>query len=254
MEQKIGHSTITVEETASTNRYVSDLLTSGATMEHGAVVRAITQTAGKGLQQNRWESAPAQNLTFSVFLKPDSLPANRQFLLSQAVSTGIRTFLSDCLTPAENCSIKIKWPNDIFVNNRKICGILIENTILGSAVIDSIVGIGLNVNQIQFSADIPNPTSLRMITGQQYALPELFNALLYSIDKYCNMLANGEWDELNSEYLMHLYKLQEENTFVDCQHEYTGKIVNITENGQLAVLDIQNNRQYRYNFKEVSYH
>ncbi|MCF0173541.1 MAG: biotin--[acetyl-CoA-carboxylase] ligase, partial [Bacteroidales bacterium] len=137
---------------------------------------AIEQTAGKGQRGNRWESAPGENLTFSTMLKPRGFAAERAWLISQSVSLGICDFLH-----IKGLEAKIKWPNDIYVEDRKICGILIENSISGTLLSSSIVGIGLNVNQLSFSEDIPNPISMAMVTGQRYDIKSEIVTLLESV-------------------------------------------------------------------------
>lgn len=138
------------------------------------LVSADEQTAGKGMGNNGWESESRQNLTFSVALDVSFLPAQRQFLLSEAVPLGIIEVL-DTILPSEKWSIK--WPNDIFYENRKLAGILINSTIKANMMDASIVGIGLNVNQMQFQDWPTHPISLKMITGEDYDLRPLLEQI-----------------------------------------------------------------------------
>ena len=138
------------------------------------LVSADEQTAGKGMGSNGWESEARQNLTFSVALDVSFLPAQRQFLLSEAVPLGIIEVL-DTILPSEKWSIK--WPNDIFYENRKLAGILINSTIKANMMDVSIVGIGLNVNQMQFQDWPTHPISLKMITGEDYDLRPLLEQI-----------------------------------------------------------------------------
>ena len=133
-------------------------------------VSADEQTAGKGMGSNGWESEPGKNLTFSLALDVGFLPAERQFLLSEAVALGLVETL-DAVLPAE--TLHIKWPNDIYFENRKLAGILINSTIKANKMDVSIIGIGLNVNQMQFKDWPTHPISLRLITGKEYALQPL---------------------------------------------------------------------------------
>lgn len=142
------------------------------------VVSAGEQTAGKGMGSNSWESEAGQNLTFSVALDTSFLPAERQFLLSEAVPLGIIEVL-DTLLPAEK--LFIKWPNDLYYVNRKIGGILINSTIKASKMDVSIIGIGLNVNQMQFRDWPTLPISLKMITGKSYDLEPLLEQMAESV-------------------------------------------------------------------------
>lgn len=125
----------------------------------GCVWIADFQTAGRGQRGNSWESRNGENLTFSILFKPEFLPPHRQFLISQVCALGTYRYLTDKGMPA-----KIKWPNDIYIGNKKICGMLIENSIADDKLSVSIAGIGLNLNQTHFASDAPNPTSLLMET------------------------------------------------------------------------------------------
>ena len=134
------------------------------------------QTAGKGQRGNGWESAKAENLLFSILFKPSDILAENQFIISQAVTLGIVEYVR-----SKGITAKIKWPNDIYVNDRKICGILIENSVNGNNLVSSIVGIGFNLNQLTFSPDIPNPVSLSTLTDVRYDLKEELLSLLHFI-------------------------------------------------------------------------
>ena len=155
--------------------------------EANIAVVAEYQTAGRGCGSNTWESERGKNLTFSVLLHPTEIPADCQFRISEAVSVAICETLERCfrpLSPADSSpnlgeqEISIKWPNDIYVGDRKICGILIENQLRGRLISDSIVGIGLNVNQMEFRSDAPNPVSLAQLTGHEEDREALLQAFL----------------------------------------------------------------------------
>ena len=148
---------IELEETASTNSW---LAARARESSEGLTVLCRRQTAGRGQRGNSWESEPGKNITMSLLLKPAELHPSRQFLVSQAVSVAIVTVLSRYLPGHEVC---IKWPNDIYVSDRKICGILTQ-----SGINHCIVGMGINVNQTRFFSDAPNPVSMTMLTGREY--------------------------------------------------------------------------------------
>lgn len=158
---------IELEETASTNSYLAAIARESA---EGLAVTCRRQTAGRGQRGNSWEAEPGCNITMSLLLRPVGLHPSRQFLISQAVSIAVVSVLSRHL-PGEN--VRIKWPNDIYVGDRKICGILIENTITSTNISHCIVGLGINVNQRIFRSDAPNPVSLSMLTGLDYDLRTL---------------------------------------------------------------------------------
>ncbi|MDE6860269.1 MAG: biotin--[acetyl-CoA-carboxylase] ligase [Duncaniella sp.] len=155
----------------STNSVLAGM---AAESPHGTVVSAFEQTAGRGQRGNSWEAAPGKNITMSILLRPEYIRPSGQFVISQAVSVAIVDFLRRYL-PDE--AVAVKWPNDIYVGDRKICGILIENTLAGSRLEYSIVGIGLNVNQTHFLSDAPNPCSIANFTGLKYPVDALVKEL-----------------------------------------------------------------------------
>lgn len=165
----IGEKQVNLTEVNSTNAFMKQLVQNSDNKTEGLVVNTINQTSGRGQQGNRWESEKGKNLTFSVYLRPNTLIQN-QFIISKVVSLGIIDFLLDMgLTNAE-----IKWPNDIYCGKHKIAGILIENTVKGNKVCSSVVGIGLNVNQINFNSG-NNPTSVTKELGVEQNLDALLN-------------------------------------------------------------------------------
>lgn len=144
-------------------------------LPHATFVSAREQTAGRGQRGNSWEAEPGMNLTFSVMLRPQAIAPDRQFAISRAVSLAIVDTLRRHLP--DPGVIAVKWPNDIYVNDMKICGILIENALSSERIIRCIAGIGLNVNQRRFLSDAPNPVSMAMITGRSFSLGQLLREL-----------------------------------------------------------------------------
>ncbi|MCM1519197.1 MAG: biotin--[acetyl-CoA-carboxylase] ligase [Lachnoclostridium sp.] len=143
----------------STNTYLKSLTDA----PHGTAVTARCQTAGRGQRGNSWESAPGENVTMSMMLRPRGIQAKEQFAISEAVALGVANILRMLVPPG--VEISVKWPNDIYAGDRKIAGILIENTLSGSTILESIAGIGVNINQEIFRSDAPNPVSLFQLTG-----------------------------------------------------------------------------------------
>ena len=174
MSSAITH-IVRLDSTPSTSSYLASV---ADTLPHGAVVVAREQTAGRGQRGNSWEAEPGANLTFSMLLRPDGIRAAEQFGLSEAVALGIAATLQEYLPEAE---VRIKWPNDIYAGNRKICGILIENLLLGSEIRRSIAGIGINVNQTVWRSDAPNPVSMAQIAGRSFVLDELLERVCGAI-------------------------------------------------------------------------
>jgi len=212
------------------------------------VVSADEQTAGKGMGSNGWESEVGKNLTFSLAMDVSFLPAERQFLLSKAVALGLIHAL-DALLPEEK--LHIKWPNDIYFENRKLAGILINSTIKANMMDVSIIGIGLNVNQMQFQDWPTHPISMKQITGKEYDLQPLLEQvaeqLLIKVEQLKSSPAAIEQD-----YLKRLYRYR---TWAD--YEVDGKkmrlfMTGIDSFGRLQLLDIENN-PYCFDIKEVKF-
>lgn len=185
---------LTLEQTPSTNSAAAEL---GDRAGHGTVVSAISQTAGRGQRGNTWESAPGLNATFSLVLRPHNWPARRQFELSMAISVALTRSIADLLrlgftdsdaADPDALPVRIKWPNDIYIGDKKVCGILIENTLQGAAIARLIMGAGVNLNQRCFVSDAPNPVSLNQINGHEYDVADsvrhMARAVTDAVDAY----------------------------------------------------------------------
>ena len=212
----------------STNEIAQNLLPTG--VKEGTVVITDEQTAGKGQAGNTWVSAPGQNLTFSLILQPTFLRPNEQFLITIAVSLGIRDSLEDVLPGA----VKVKWPNDIYFNNRKIAGILTENVLRGNTFASAVVGIGLNVNQEEFPAGF-RATSIKQATGADFSLNEMLNRLLENISASYARLQQGEQPALTESYHQSLLGLGQERQFATGAEEFTGIIRGTDAFGRLQI-------------------
>ena len=193
---------IHIDETSSTNEYLKEILSDNNLLEGLAVV-AKYQNSGKGQGENSWESECDKNLTFSLLLKPKFIEAEHMFMVSKIISLGIINYLNS-LNPES--IFTIKWPNDIYYNNKKLAGILIENSLWGSKLNYSIIGIGININQEVFISNAPNPISLKNIFGEEFNLNECLNAILEHINYWYNSLKNREFERINSTYLSNLYR------------------------------------------------
>lgn len=191
------------DEINSTNVYLYDKISENNDISDMVVV-AAHQTAGRGMDKNRWESEAGKNLLFSIALNVNFLEAENQFKISQAVSVAIVETLQKIVISDK---FFIKWPNDIYFGDKKLAGMLIQNTIEGRMMGVSIIGIGLNVNQIEFSKDIPNPISLKMISGQDFDLDNLLNLLVSSIKTKVESLRDKEnQNEINEKYVSRSYR------------------------------------------------
>ena len=245
----IGSHIIELKQTASTNVYTDKLLHSNKP-EEGTVIIAYKQTKGKGQDQNSWESEANKNLTFSIILYPDFLNPSAQFRLIEVTSLGITDYIKTLLPPEQE--LKIKWPNDIYIGDRKLCGTLVQNSIVGSELKESIVGIGLNVNQEKFVSDAPNPVSLKQITGVSYNLHECLKDLGSSIDHRYFQLKNKQYSQLETDYLSLLYRFNEMHDFIIHEEKVRARITGITNFGQLK-LESVDQKIYECGMKEVVY-
>ena len=182
----------------STNEYATQLLAQEDVIE-GTVIVAKYQTAGKGQGLHTWDSDDGKNLLFSIILHPDRVLPEDQIFITMAVSLGVCDFLNDFFKGSQ-----IKAPNDIYYNNHKIAGILIENTIVEGIINSCVVGIGLNVNQTTFPSNLPNPISIANITGREQNTEDCLNKLLVCLDKRYKELLYGDREKIKSDYTKRL--------------------------------------------------
>jgi BirA family transcriptional regulator, biotin operon repressor / biotin---[acetyl-CoA-carboxylase] ligase len=180
----------------STNLYAERILLTQKVKE-GTIISAFEQTAGKGQGENNWISEPWKNLTVSMILYPRFLPVERQFMLNKAVSLAVLDIVNTLVLSA---SCRIKWPNDIYSGTRKLGGILIINTVSGTDFDTSIAGIGININQTEFDPVLPNPTSVKLITGMDTELEMVMTLLIEKMDLRYNQLKMDQSEQLDSEY------------------------------------------------------
>jgi BirA family transcriptional regulator, biotin operon repressor / biotin---[acetyl-CoA-carboxylase] ligase len=242
----IGSNLLFFENLPSTNTFTADLLRKKKVPE-GTIVYTNFQQSGRGYSENKWESEDGKNLLISVVLFPSFIKPTDQFYLSISVSLGICDFLKryipDCF---------IKWPNDIYVNNDKIAGILIESSITADNIDSAIAGIGLNMNQEKFMSNAPNPVSLRMVTGTAYDLTSALNDLAKDLDKRYKQLISDDLSQLKEEYISKLYRINEWHKFTDPDGSFTGRIITLGDYGRIKVQK-QNGKIYEYGFKELEF-
>lgn len=230
--QIIGNQHFRLPELSSTNRYALDLLSKSKPVE-GTVISAVAQTEGKGQSDNTWDTEPKKNVTMSVILYPTFLHPREQFRLNQAISLAIWDAVHD-LTGDE---ASIKWPNDIYVSNRKICGMLIQNSITSQKIQSCVAGIGLNVNQSDFSEKLPNPTSFKNELGREIELNKIFELLFSKLSQYYLQLRTRNFDLINRAYHKRLYQFGKEALYENTQNRsvFSGKIIGTTPQGQLKI-------------------
>ena len=231
MEYKIIH----IEETDSTNRWLK------AHGEGTMVVVADYQTAGKGCGTNSWESERGKNLTFSMLIHPTDIPASQQFRITEVVSVALCEVLEQYIG-----DVSIKWPNDIYVGDKKICGVLIENRLQGNVIVDSIIGIGLNVNQTVFRSDAPNPVSLCQLLGREIDREALLHDFLETLETVSSS------ETTYSAYRNKLFRMGKQAVFSDETGRFEGTIQDVETDGRLLIKDLSGQAR-RYAFKEVQF-
>lgn len=235
----------------STNNYAKNYIANSSPID-GTVILADEQWAGRGQAGNVWQSDANKNLTFSIIYQTAFLKATEQFWLNMAVSLGIWSFVNSRQLAIKDqpLTVKIKWPNDILVNDRKIAGILIENTIVGMHLKYSIIGIGLNVNQEEFPSDI-NATSLKLESEDEININKILEAVLISIEKYYLMLKERKFERLKKEYIESLYRYNMISKYKNDSEIFEGKIIDIDDIGNILI-ETKDGR-LKFGFKEISY-
>ncbi|OQX76089.1 MAG: biotin--[acetyl-CoA-carboxylase] ligase [Bacteroidetes bacterium 4484_249] len=228
----IGKNIIRLREVDSTNDYILKEIQNGSISTEGTIVVADNQIAGKGQDKNLWESEAGKNLTFSVLLKPVFIKAEQQFLMNKAISLGISDFVKSII---KEKNISIKWPNDIYINNKKVAGILINNTICGNEFEYSVVGIGINVNQTDFYSDAPNPVSLKHFLKKDLDLKKNLKDLCEFLNLRYRQLYQHNFDKIEKEYLLALYRFNEVHSFRYKNQTINSRITGVSDYGKLQL-------------------
>lgn len=237
---------IHLDEVDSTNSYI---MRETSNLEAPVMVVAHTQTAGQGQRGNSWESEPGKNLTFSIFYRPDELPPMAQFAMSETVALAVVDFLAK-----HKIEARVKWPNDIYVGDRKICGILIRHSIMGGYVAYSVIGVGINVNQKEFLSDAPNPVSMWQITGGEYDI-SLIEKEIAEIMEQRLKLIRSEDDRLalHKEFMCKLWRGDGSlYPFTDAAtgETFMARIDEVASHGPMT-LRLEDGSRRTYAFKEV---
>jgi BirA family biotin operon repressor/biotin-[acetyl-CoA-carboxylase] ligase len=257
---------IHIKETDSTNKLMQ-MVSQTEELPSGSIVWADFQTAGRGQTGNSWESEAGENLTFSILLRPANVPANRPFVLSEIASMSVKYTLDKYIS-----GISVKWPNDVYCGNRKITGMLIENTTRQGKIAQSIIGIGINVNQTEFRSNVPNPVSMAQIAGRPFDRLSIMNDFrrlfagqcerlenLYSIPlsapdacavKQSEPLNNSGFEAIHRDYLDALYRKDGYHKYSDADGVFEARIYDVEPTGHL-ILERTNSVLSRYAFKEV---
>ena len=237
---------IKIDSTNSTNSELKKLR-SRQNLPSFSVLVAQKQTSGRGQAGTSWESEPNKNLTFSVVLYPVNLPANQGFIISRIFSLAVKETLDKYTN-----HISIKWPNDIYYQDKKICGMLIDNEITGENISSSIIGIGININQEKFLSDAHNPISLNQITGKIYNLDKILDCVLHTAKEKYRLFLSGDFSQVRNDYNNALYRKSGYYTYEDKNGQFQACIKEVKDNGTL-VLETTSGEIRNYLFKEVRF-
>ena len=238
---------ISLNKVDSTNSYLANLPIEQ--QQHGLCVSTQYQTKGRGQAQNVWESEQGQNLLFSLMLFPHEVEPDQQFAISEIVSLALVELLEQELGK----EVTIKWPNDIYLGNSKLAGILIEHTICGSMLTKSIVGIGLNVNQITFSKALPNSISMAMSTGKHYPLDKLLTSVVESLMQSYHYWTERPLSLLHQAYMQRLYRREGFHSFaLPDGTQFQAHIADVHPMGPILLKKTDGSEHY-FAFKEVNY-
>lgn len=233
-------------ETSSTNSELRRLL-SEEELPQFTLLYADYQTSGRGEGGNLWHSEAGKNLLFSFLLRPNGIKAVDAFDISIVVSVAIKKFLLNFID-----DVSVKWPNDIYWRDKKICGILIENSIMGDCLDSSIIGVGLNVNQVDFPKSLPNPVSLSNVTAEQYSADYMLKGIAEQIVSEYNLYLSGEREGIKEYYHNSLFRLGTLSKFMSRGSVFEAVIRGVRPNGCLLLEDKSGNIN-SYAFKEVAY-
>lgn len=239
-----------IKQTDSTNRWLRDRLP----QEDGYFVWTDYQTNGRGQVGNHWESKDGENLLVSILICPQGLAVEKQFRLSMIASLSVMEALSSTLLPYSSTPLPltIKWPNDIYYEDKKLGGILIENCLSGGYVSDCIFGLGLNINQTTFESDAPNPVSLQQIIGRTMDRQDILNAILSRLNELKEWLTDEHYEALKERYITHLYRREGKYEYEDERGRFNAQFKDIDEMGRLIVTTETGEERF-YLFKQIKY-
>jgi len=244
----VGQNLIKLKEVDSTNNFLKDLVSKSEPLAEGTVIMADNQFAGRGQQESVWQTQAGKNISTSIYLKPSFLPLDKQFYLNIAVSLAVSDALL-CFVPE---GIKVKWPNDMYYLDKKLGGILIENTLTGSSIKSSVIGIGLNINQKEFPDNISQrATSVIQILQKDVLLMDIMAKIFTFLEKYYLILRAGKYTILQNDYLAKLYNLNVWALYKQHGEVFEGRITGVEENGRLTVETKDGLKAF--NFKEIEF-
>jgi BirA family biotin operon repressor/biotin-[acetyl-CoA-carboxylase] ligase len=236
---------IHLDSVDSTNNYAAKLLKLSRP-EEGTVITASFQSEGKGQRGSVWQSEANENLLMSLICYPHQLDAHHQFYLSKCVAVALAEYIEDAIDD----DVHVKWPNDIYVANQKIAGILIECQWQENRLQSAIVGIGINLNQTQF--ELVNATSLRALTGNEFRISEEVRRVVRYIEKYYIKLLSGQFSLLDKLYRERLFRLGQPSHFIYRDEPLEATIIGVDATGQLR-LNTKGGQSLLCDIKEISF-
>lgn len=226
METKI----LRLQETDSTNCYLKNYIPEEG--EEMTVAVADYQTAGKGQGAHTWESEKGKNLLFSILVYPHWVPVRRQFILSEAGALAIKEALDSYAY-----GFSLKWPNDVYWNDKKISGTLIETTVDSRGIKRCVFGVGVNINQMEFHSDAPNPVSLAQIVGYEVDREEVLQKIIKAFGRYYELLRRVDYQNVSGIYHLSLYRRKDYHWYEDADGKFEGAFVEVEDDGHLVLHD-----------------
>ena len=234
----------------STNTYLRDLKGGDPEYDYEVAVASF-QTAGRGQKGNTWESEAGKNLLFSILAHPGNIKVQEQFYISQAIALAVSDSVMAAMGEPFAGGISVKWSNDVYWNDFKMAGILIENTLQGSTILDTVAGVGLDVNQEVFMSDAPNPISMKNITGRDFDIEALLTDIVNRFIGYMELSAQ-ERLKVDQLYRARLYRREGYHKFRDAQGDFEASIEGIRPDGCLMLLTRSGEHRV-YEFKQVQF-
>lgn len=244
----IGKIILEFDEVESTNLTANELIKKNEILE-GTIILSKFQKHGKGQEGNYWESEAEKNLLMSVVLCPTFLKPEKQFILNKIVSLAVAEFVEKML-PREN--VKIKWPNDIYVDDKKVAGILINNIIKGNSFEYTIIGIGININQKVYLSNAPNPVSIAQLSDENYDIKKVLIIFNEILNRWYELLRNGLFSSIDKNYLNSLYRIETYYSYKISDNTIKAKITGISEYGHLKLIG-DDNQLYECDLKEIKF-
>lgn len=243
--KEVGDQIIKLNSVDSTNNYVAKLLKQ-TKVPFGTVIMAHYQTNGKGQRNSSWDSSEKDNLLMSVLLDTSMVSTDKVFYLSKIVALSIHSLV----IKYTECYPQIKWPNDVIIDKMKLAGVLIENKWKSSMICSSIVGIGLNINQVNFTG-FYNATSLKTITSKDYDLDKVLKDLCQELNHYYKILVDCKFEQIDNEYHKHLVNYNKWANFLEKGRSFNAKVIGVNQQGEL-MLELKNGKIRNFELKEIT--